>query len=213
MTGCFDTGSSSRAATGASKLDNGNGGGTYTSPASVAPVISGSPASVAYTSQLYSFVPNASDKEGDRLTFSVTNKPPWTNFDTTTGRLSGTPATTDVGLYAGIAISVSDGTSTASMDPFAVTVSAPTSGNAVISWQAPSQNTDGSALTNLRGFRIYYGRSAGALDRVVAIDSPNTTNYTLQGLSLNTWYFSMTAVNTDGVESARTNPVSKVVTG
>ncbi|MDP5152082.1 putative Ig domain-containing protein, partial [Rheinheimera baltica] len=83
-----------------------------------APVISGSPATSVAQDTAYSFVPTASDAEDDTLTFSITNKPSWAAFNTTTGALTGTPVAADVGTTSGIVISVSDGTLSASLEPF-----------------------------------------------------------------------------------------------
>ena len=57
----------------------------------------------------YNFQPKASDPDGNTLTFSIQNKPSWLVFNTTTGKLSGTPSSADVGTYSNIVISVSDG--------------------------------------------------------------------------------------------------------
>ncbi|MEO2268176.1 DUF4347 domain-containing protein [Pseudoalteromonas sp. YIC-656] len=89
-----------------------------------APSISGTPATEATTGQSYSFVPTSSDPDGDTLTFSVMNRPPWASFDTSTGALSGTPADADIGSFANIQISVSDGVLTAQLPAFSITVNA-----------------------------------------------------------------------------------------
>ncbi len=90
-----------------------------------APTISGTPATTDTTGQAYGFSPAAADADGDTLIFSISNKPSWATFSTSTGRLSGTPAPTDAGLYEGIAISVSDGTLSASLPAFSIQVNAP----------------------------------------------------------------------------------------
>ncbi|MFY8274173.1 Ig-like domain-containing protein [Pseudoalteromonas sp. SSDWG2] len=87
-----------------------------------APTISGTPATSVTSSQAYSFVPTASDPDGDVLTFSITNKPTWASFDTTTGALSGTPTLNDVGSYSAVQISVSDGALSAQLAPFSIEV-------------------------------------------------------------------------------------------
>ena len=58
---------------------------------------------------MYQFQPSASDADGDPLTFSVSNQPSWTTFDVANGLMSGIPAESDVGIYSGIVVSVSDG--------------------------------------------------------------------------------------------------------
>ena len=85
-----------------------------------APVISGTPSTTATIGQAYSFTPTASDPDGNPLTFSVQNLPTWATFSTTTGTLSGTPAT--AATHSNIIISVSDGALSASLAAFTITV-------------------------------------------------------------------------------------------
>ena len=89
-----------------------------------APVIGGTPGPTVTAGQAYSFVPAASDPDGQTLTFSITSRPAWAIFDPATGRLFGTPAAADIGVYPGIVITVSDGSLTASLPAFAITVQA-----------------------------------------------------------------------------------------
>ena len=89
-----------------------------------APSLSGSAATSAAAGGFYSFQPNASDPDGDDLTFTITKRPSWAFFNTDTGRLSGTPANGDAGTYDGIIISVSDGSVSRSLPAFAITVNA-----------------------------------------------------------------------------------------
>ncbi|WP_149980775.1 tandem-95 repeat protein [Pseudoalteromonas rhizosphaerae] len=86
------------------------------------PVITGVPSLAVNENDLYSFVPLATDNDGDNLSFSIENKPSWLNFDTTTGELSGRPSNADVGSYAGITVSVTDGVASQSLTPFTLTV-------------------------------------------------------------------------------------------
>jgi hypothetical protein len=90
-----------------------------------APTLSGSGAATIDVGELYDFTPNATDPDGDALTFSVVNRPSWAGFDAATGRLSGTPGSGDVGTYNNIMIRVSDGDLTASLGPFSISVIAP----------------------------------------------------------------------------------------
>jgi hypothetical protein len=87
-----------------------------------APTISGSPASSVTAGQSYSFRPTASDANGDKLTFSISNRPSWASFSSSSGRLSGTPSASHVGTYSNIVISVSDGKTKTSLAPFSITV-------------------------------------------------------------------------------------------
>jgi hypothetical protein len=176
-----------------------------------APTISGTPPASAAVGQAYSFRPTASDADGDTLTFSISNPPSWANFNTTTGELSGTPAASNVGSYGNIVITVSDGTASASLPAFTITVTEGSTGSVTLSWQAPDSRTDGSALTNLAGFRIKYGTSSGSYPNVITLNNPGLTSYVVENLPSATYYFVMSAVDGAGVESANTNPVSKTI--
>jgi predicted outer membrane repeat protein len=86
------------------------------------PVISGNPAVTVAADSEFTFSPVASDPDGDPLTYSITNKPLWADFDPKTGVLSGVPTNDDVTRYDGVVISVSDGVLEASLDPFSLEV-------------------------------------------------------------------------------------------
>ncbi|MBA6326354.1 hypothetical protein H4J46_00005, partial [Colwellia sp. MB02u-6] len=90
-----------------------------------APIISGTPATTVAEDAAYSFIPTVSDVDaGDTQSFSITNKPSWAIFSTLTGGLTGTPTNTDVGITAGIVISVKDAANaTVSLAAFTITVS------------------------------------------------------------------------------------------
>ncbi len=81
---------------------------------------------------------------------------------------------------------------------------------AQLSWEPPAQNVDGSPLDDLDGYRIYWGTSPRAYDQSVSIDDPQQTSRTIS-LNPGTYYFAMTAVNSDGEESAYSNEVSKEI--
>ena len=138
-----------------------------------APSISGSPSNAVMAGDPYSFRPSASDPDGDPLTFSVSNLPRWASFDSATGQLSGQPLLGDVGVYDGIVVSVSDGSASASLPGFSVTVAQAALGSMVLSWQAPTQNSDGSTLTDLSGYKIYYGVQQGVYTNRIDINNPS----------------------------------------
>ena len=143
------------------------------------------------------------------------NKPSWASFSIATGALSGTPSTTNVGTYSNIVISVSDGTNSAALAPFSINVTQPTSppppATATLTWTAPTTNTDGSAVTNLAGYHIYYGTSPSSLTTVIDVGNPGTTSYTVNNLSSGTWYFAVNAYTTGGVDSALSNTGTKSI--
>lgn len=176
-----------------------------------APTISGTPPTSVVAGSAYSFKANGADQDGDALTYSITNRPTWASFNTGTGLLSGTPTTAHAGVYSNIVVSVSDGTDSAALAPFSITVTQPTTGGATISWTPPTQNTDGSTITNLAGFRINYGTSPQALDQIVEIANPGVATYVVSGLTQGTWYFAVRAYNDAGAESAVSNVASKTI--
>jgi hypothetical protein len=180
--------------------------------ANTAPTISGTPAKTAMVGTAYNFQPTASDANGDALGFTIANKPSWASFSTSTGRLSGTPTT--AATHSSIVISVSDGKATQSLPAFSITVAAPAAPTvraATLSWTAPTQNTDGTALSSLAGYRIYYGTSSTALTQVIDVRSAGITTYVLENLAPSTYYFAVRAYDSAGAESTNSNVVSKIV--
>ena len=175
------------------------------------PAIQGQPGSAVTTGQQYSFLPTASDPNGDPLTFSVSNLPAWAAFNVSNGRISGTPTSADVGTYSNITISVSDGSATASLGAFAISVTDVASGSATLSWTPPTQNTDGSSLSDLAGYAIRYGRSADELNQTVSLTNSSLSTYVIENLTAGTWYFALSAVNSQGVSSAMSNVASKTI--
>ncbi len=178
-----------------------------------APTISGTPATSVNVGAAYSFTPTASDPDsGDTIAFGIANRPSWATFDTATGRLSGTPTAADVGTTSNIVISVSDGNGgNATLPAFSITVAGTTTGSATLNWTAPTQNEDGSTLTDLAGYRILYGTSATALTQTIQVANPGLTTYVVDNLAQGTWYFAMRSYTSAGLESAQTNVVSKLV--
>ena len=181
-------------------------------PVNNAPTIMGSAISSVTVNSLYTFTPAASDPDGDTYAFQIRNLPAWATFDTVTGRLSGTPTFAHTGTHANIVVSVSDGNASASLPAFSITVTEPSSGNgATLSWSAPTQNEDGSVLTDLAGFTIVYGPSSDMLHESVRIENPGIDRYVLDQLPAGTYYFSVRAFTQSGVESALSNIVSKAI--
>ena len=136
---------------------------TSTSPSTSnrAPTISGAPATSVAAAQSYTFQPSASDPDGDALSFSIQNKPSWASFSSTTGRLTGTPTTSQAGSYGNIVIGVSDGRLSASLAAFSITVTTTSNAAPVISgspatsvaagqpynFQPSATDADGDVLT------------------------------------------------------------------
>ncbi len=85
------------------------------------------------------------------------------------------------------------------------------SGQATLSWDPPTTNADGTPLTDLAGYKIYYGTSSN--NYFQNIDVGNVTTYTIDNLTDGlTYYFVATAYDTSGNESQYSNEVNKFIT-
>ncbi len=188
-------------------------------------VISGRPEGSAFVGHLYSFIPRLAAAPAAEPLFAISNKPSWASFDAKTGRLSGTPAAREIGVFQGIRISVTAGAVRASLPPFAITVApnlvAPPDpvapphrggANAVtVSWEAPTDNVDGTVLTNLKGYKLYYGEAPRDYSSMIQVSNPGLTTYFIENLSPGRYYFAVTAYNSLGEESNFSPEISSIV--
>ncbi|HFD79524.1 MAG TPA: hypothetical protein ENK05_03880 [Gammaproteobacteria bacterium] len=182
-------------------------------PANRAPVIGGTPQLSVDVGASYVFQPTASDRDGDTLVFSIRNRPSWANFNSRSGRLSGTPAAGDEGSYGNIVISVTDGSDTVALPAFRITVNSvlPATGSVTLKWNAPVMRSDGTPLTmaEIAGYTVYYGTEPGNYTESVDINDAYTTSITISDLPLGTYYFVLTTRDTDGRESSYSSMATK----
>ncbi len=192
------TGSGSTAGTG-STGGTGSGSGTGTGSGSTPPA-AGEPTVTLSASDLQI-------SEGDSVNLS------WTTTDadscTASGGWSGAlPANgaRNVGpLNAGTTFSLScTGAGGSALEMLSVSVIGPVQ----LSWVAPEENVDGSSLTDLAGYRIYYGTSSRSYSDMVDLANPAATAHTLT-LASGDYYVAMTALDGEGNESAYSNEVIK----
>jgi len=178
-----------------------------------APSISGVPPARTGVGSLYSFKPVASDPDANALTFLIQNKPRWATFDASTGRLSGIPDTRDGGTKStDIRIAAFDGYLKTSLPPFSIDVAHPASASdtVTLSWAPPTRNTDGSPVTNVQGYIIYYGLAADRLTHHLFVGSARATSAQIEDLPPATWYFALRTVTRDR-QSMLSGVVSKQV--
>lgn len=187
--------------------DSNSGSNANDSP----PKISGTPLKAVKIGDNYTFTPTVTGADGDSLTFYLGNQPRWMDFNSTSGKLSGRPGLGDVGTYTNIQVAVSDGSTVVYLPSFSVNVTQTGTGSATVSWIAPTQNTDGSPLTNLAAYKIYYGVSEGNYTNQVRINNPGLTTYVVDNLTPATYFFVSTSINSNGVESDFSNVARKIV--
>lgn len=201
-----------------------SGGGTSTGSgtstgANSAPTISANPATQASIGTVYTLAPQASDADGDTLAFSIQNKPTWAEFNTSTGRLTGTP--TAQSTTSNIVISVSDGKTSAALPAFSITVGTavasssptpvPSGSDVALAWDVPTRTVEGTTLENLSGYRIHYGTSESAMVNAVEIQSAGQNSFTVQNLPAGTYYFAVRAITSTGDESQLSNIIARVI--
>jgi hypothetical protein len=87
----------------------------------------------------------------------------------------------------------------------------PSTGTATLEWIPPVTTTNGATLTNLVGYRIYYGTDVTKLVQRVDVTNPGVATYVIEGLTPATYYFAVTAIDARGAESARSNAGRKEI--
>lgn len=80
-----------------------------------------------------------------------------------------------------------------------------------VSWVAPTTTADGSSLTNLAGFKLYYGTASGAYTKTIVISDPFQTSYELNDFPPGVYYFAVTAFDSLGEESVHSIEVVGVI--
>lgn len=162
--------------------------------------IAGTPGKIVSVGEQFEFSPAAAGGTAGALRFIIANKPAWASFNSATGRLSGTPRLEDVGTYERIGISVTDGHGRAELPAFTLVVTDAATGHAVVQWDPPTENVDGSPLTDLAGFHVYYGRHPDRLTARIDIDNPGVVSVVIENLTPATWYFAVAAYERDQSE-------------
>jgi hypothetical protein len=74
------------------------------------------------------------------------------------------------------------------------------SSSITLSWMAPSTNADGTSLTDLQGYKVYYGKQA-TYYYSYSIDVGNAVSARVPNLSPGKWCFAVTAYDVSGNES------------
>jgi hypothetical protein len=80
-----------------------------------------------------------------------------------------------------------------------------------VAWQPPTANSDGTPLSDLAGYNLYFGSSSHHYTHSIPIPNAGITTYLVQDLPSGTYYFSIAAYNTSGVESSPSPEVTSVL--
>jgi hypothetical protein len=146
------------------------------------------------------------------LTWSSTNATACTASGGWSGTLATSGSQSTGALSASTTYTVScTGTGGSASQSATVAVTPATTGTAILTWLPPTSNTDGSPVTLLSGYTIYYGTSATALTQSVVITDATTTTFEITGLASGTWYFAVAAAAADGTQSDLSNLGSKAI--
>lgn len=85
-------------------------------------------------------------------------------------------------------------------------------GTLTLKWVAPTARADGTniSLSEISGFRIYYGSSATDTPNFVNINNGSATQYTIS-LPVGSYYFRISAVDSSGYEGLKSNAIAKSI--
>ena len=183
------------------------------------PSITGTPVTTTPEDGGYVFAPVGADADvGDALTYSITNKPGWANFETATGRLTGTPQNADVGTTMDIVISVQDlAGATASLPPFDLEVTNTNDAPTISGTPATTAPEDSPYSFTPTASDVDVGDSLSfSITDKPSWASFSTTDGTLSGIPVNAdvgAYNNIIISVSDGTESVALAPFSVTVTG
>src|SRR5690606_41140435 len=116
-----------------------------------------------------------------------------------------------IGTYSGVTISVTANGKKTSLAAFSIEVLGMSPKSVTLTWLPPTENEDGSALTDLAGYKIRYGQSPGNYTKTVTVPQPGLSSWQIDNLVSGTYYFVISAYNSSGVESSYSNEASKAL--
>jgi hypothetical protein len=109
--------------------------------------------------------------------------------------------------------SASAGTSASSSPTVPAATPTPTtvSTSVTLAWVPPTENSNGTPITNLAGYKIHYGTASADYTQTVSVANAGLTRYVVDNLPSGTYYFAITAYNASGTESALSQEVATTV--
>jgi hypothetical protein len=213
LAGCWDSKD-----TDAANAGTGNAAATAGAPAapsgpSASITMEGTPSATATVGEQYSFQPTVISS-GAGISFAATGLPSWLALNVSTGALAGTPSASDEGTTGHIVITASTAGASATTTPFTIRVQPADTNTTVsvkLSWAPPTLNTDGTPLTDLAGYHIYYGTNPADLTLWASVVGASSTTYVVSDLPTGTYYFSVVAYNSAGVDSGQSNLANETI--
>lgn len=93
------------------------------------------------------------------------------------------------------------------------------SNSAILTWEAPTTNIDNTPLTDLKGYKIYYGLDTEDYKKEIDIEAGTCRDledktectFTIENLDPGNYSFYVTAHDTSGNESEPSNTQSKTI--
>lgn len=98
------------------------------------------------------------------------------------------------------------------------TATAPTSYNVKLSWTIPTTRQNGKplALSELKGYEVYYATdnsASTANDKIVKVTGGSVSSSTISQLPAGTYYFSISAIDVNGLKSPLSTMIATKVGG
>lgn len=84
-------------------------------------------------------------------------------------------------------------------------------GTASLSWTPVTTDTNGMPLSDLAGYKIYYGPSPSDMTTPIVVADPSAVAYLVGNLAPGTWYFTVAAYTSGGSDGVPSNLASKTI--
>jgi hypothetical protein len=75
----------------------------------------------------------------------------------------------------------------------------------------PTENTDGTPLTDLKGYTIHYGTASQTYTQTINVDNAGLSTYVVDNLPPGNYFFAVGATNSAGMESMLSDEVNATV--
>ncbi len=144
----------------------------------------------------------------DGTTQNLTTTAAWSSSYTSVATISNASGSNGLATAVGAGTTTITAASGSVSGSTTLTVTA-VAGSATLTWNPPTTNTDGTSLTDLAGYKVYYGTSSGGYTSVITVG--NVTTYVIGNLAPGTYYFAVTAYDSAGTESTYSNQASKTI--